>query len=77
MTRSPKVTANQVVSVLKRANFIILRQKGSHLIMRHESDMSRRCVIPVHGSQIIKPGTFHSILNGANLSVEEFIDLLR
>lgn len=77
MTKSPRVTAKQIVSALQKADFIILRQKGSHLIMRHQTDLSRRCIVPLHGAKTIKPGTFHSILNGANISVEEFIDLLR
>ncbi len=41
-----------------------------------ETDLERRCVIPVPGSTIVKPGTLQSILRGAVLSTEEFRKLL-
>ena len=44
--------------------------------MRHETDMTKRCVIPLHLSVTIKPGTLQSILKGAGISTEEFIKLL-
>lgn len=76
MTRLPRVTGKEIVSCLKKAGFVILRQKGSHLVMRHETDLTRRCVIPLQGSKIIKPGTFHSIIKGAGISAEDFFKLL-
>jgi predicted RNA binding protein YcfA (HicA-like mRNA interferase family) len=39
--------------------------------------LSRRAVIPVHGSKSIKPGTLRAILKGCGISVEEFKDLLK
>ncbi|MDP3731498.1 MAG: type II toxin-antitoxin system HicA family toxin [Candidatus Omnitrophota bacterium] len=39
--------------------------------------MTRRCIVPVHGSKIIKPGTLQSILRGAGISTEEFLNLLK
>lgn len=44
--------------------------------MRHATDVSRRAVVPLHGSQPIKPGTLRAILKGAGLSVEELKTLL-
>ena len=76
MTKSPRVSGREAICALQRAGFIIKRQSGSHVIMRHSNDLDRRCIVPLHGSKIIKPGTFHSILKGAKISVEEFITLL-
>jgi len=77
MTKMPRISGKEVISALQRAGFIIRHQKGSHVVMRHQSDLSRRCVIPVHGSQIIKSGTLNSILRGASISIEELISFLK
>lgn len=76
MTRTPRIPGKEVVRALEKADFIIKRQSDSHVIMRHETDLERRCVIPVHGSTIVKPGTLQSILRGAGLSTEDFRKLL-
>lgn len=77
MTKLPRVSGKDVVRALQKHGFFIKRQSGSHVIMRHETDFSRRCVIPLHGSKTIKPGTLYSILKGAGLSIEEFNELLK
>ncbi len=77
MTKLPRISGKKTISALQKAGFIVRRQKGSHIIMRHKTNLSRRCVIPLHGSQTIKPGTFRSILRGAGISKEEFINLLK
>lgn len=77
MTKLPRISAKEAIRALQKAGFFVKRQKGSHVIMRHKTDLNRRCIIPVHGSKPIKPGTLHSILKGARISVEEFIELLK
>ena len=77
MTKLPRISGKEVIRALERHGFFIKRQSGSHAIMRHQTDLTRRCIIPVHGSKTIKPGTLYSILKGAGLSVEEFISLLK
>jgi predicted RNA binding protein YcfA (HicA-like mRNA interferase family) len=75
MTRLPRVSGKEIIRALEKADLFIKRQKGSHVIMRHRTDLNRRCIIPLHGSKTIKPGTFLSILRGAGISIEEFIKL--
>jgi len=77
MTRLPRITGKEAVRAFEKAGFFIKRQSGSHIIMRHRTDLNRRCIIPLHGSKIIKPGTLQSILKGAELSIEEFSRLLK
>lgn len=77
MTKLPRISGKEVIRALEKHGFFIKRQSGSHIIMRHQTDLARRCVIPVHGSKIVKPGTLQSILRGAGLSVEEFAKLLK
>ena len=76
MTKLPRVSGKEVIRALEKHGFFVKRQSGSHVIMRHQTDLTRRCVIPVHGSKTVKPGTLHSILKGTGISVEEFTKLL-
>lgn len=48
--------------------FSVVRQKGSHVILRKETSA---CVIPKHRE--IKKGTLLGILKQANISLEEFL----
>lgn len=77
MTKLPRISGKEVIRALEKHGFFIKRQSGSHVIMRHQTDLMRRCVIPLHGSKTIKPGTLQSILRGAGLSTEEFLGFLK
>ena len=72
MPKLPLVSGTEVVRTLERLGFILLRQKGSHIILRRGST---GCVVPNHRE--IKMGTLSGILKQAGVSVEEFIESLR
>jgi len=75
MSRIPVVSGRQVVAALTRLGYVAVRQRGSHVRMRHPSDSSRRPVtVPDHRS--LKPGTLHAILRDANLTVDELLELI-
>jgi predicted RNA binding protein YcfA (HicA-like mRNA interferase family) len=76
MSQLPQVPGQRLIRALQRAGFIVLRQAGGHAILRHVSDLSRRAIVPVHGSYPIKPGTLRAILKGANLTPEDLRELL-
>lgn len=61
------------MNVLKRAGFYVRRQKGSHVIMRRDRPFAQ-VVVPSHKS--IDTGTLDKIIDGAGLTIEEFVDLL-
>lgn len=74
MTRLPRgLSAKKVVRALKKAGFYIRRQKGSHIIMRRNEPFAQ-VVVPNH--KTIDTGTLDVIIEGTDLSIEEFIDLL-
>ncbi len=76
MSSLPQVSGSRLINALKKTGFVILRQKGSHVLMRHRDDLSRRATIPVHGSKSIKPGTLRAILRGVQLNEEDLKQLL-
>lgn len=65
------VNGAEAARALRRAGFEILRQTGSHLIMRKDS---RTVVVPQH--KPIKPGTLKGMIEQAGLTVEEFVALI-
>lgn len=74
MTKLPRgLSSKKVINALQRANFYIRRQKGPHIVMRRDNPFAQ-VIVPRHRS--IDTGTLDVILEGANLSVEEFIKLL-
>ena len=75
MPRLPSLTARKVIRALKRAGFVEDRQKGSHFILIQTATKART-VVPVHAGRTIKEPLLRGILRDANLSVEDFIDLL-
>lgn len=76
MSRLPEVTGTDVIRALRRAGFEQVRQKGSHVLMRHRDDVSRRATVPVHKGKTLPRGTLQAILRGARLTVDELIALL-
>ena len=57
MTRTPRIPGKEVVRTLEKAGFIIKRQSGSHVIMRHATDLERRGGI--WEKDLMMPGWIH------------------
>ena len=76
MSSLPQASGARLVNALEKIGFVALRQKGSHVLMRHREDFSRRATIPMHGSKPVKQGTLRAILRGAQIDVEELKKLL-
>lgn len=71
----PRVTAEDMIRVLERMGFHLVRQSGSHKIYKNAA--GRRVTVPYHRKRILHPKVVKSILADADLTVEEFIRLLR
>jgi len=67
------LSGKEVVSALQKAGFYIKRRKGSHVVLRKDSPFTQ-VVVPDHKN--IDTGTLDSILDGANLSTDDFIKLI-
>jgi predicted RNA binding protein YcfA (HicA-like mRNA interferase family) len=71
--RLPVVSGAQLVAVLERRGWQVLRQRGSHVRLRHP-DRSVFLVVPLHRE--LKNGTLNGILRDAGLDRDELRDLL-
>ena len=67
----PHVSGAEVVRALQKLGFIVLRQKGSHVVMRREMF---GCVIPQNRE--LKIGTLSGLLKQAGVTSGEFMEAL-
>lgn len=75
MSKLPRsLSGREVVRALEKAGFYTKRHKGSHIVLRRDSPFAQ-VVVPDHKS--IDTGTLASILDGADLSVEDFLKLTK
>jgi predicted RNA binding protein YcfA (HicA-like mRNA interferase family) len=71
----PSVSGERVVRALKRAGFVELRQKGSHVSLEKRSaEIIFRTVVPMHSA--LAKGTLADILKQSGLTLDEFLELL-
>jgi len=74
VNRLPRdLSYRRVVAALKRAGFSLRRQKGSHIVMRRDEPFAQ-VVVPAH--RAIDTGTLASIIVGAGMTTDEFLELL-
>jgi predicted RNA binding protein YcfA (HicA-like mRNA interferase family) len=71
----PAVPGKKLVAALEKAGFVQIRQKGSHVRMRHSD--GRVTTIPLHTNQIIGKGLLRKILRDVEWSIEDLIHNLK
>ncbi len=74
MSKLPRqLSYKKVIAALRRAGFRVHRQRGSHIVLVR-NDPYAQVIVPAHRS--LATGTLGDILDGAGLTLEQFIDLL-
>lgn len=72
------VSGDRVVRALKHLGYMQIRQKGSHVILRHEGPPVHTITVPLHNP--LKAGTLHGILSEIaqmrSITIESITDLL-
>ncbi len=75
MTEIPSLSYRKVVNALQRAGFVVVRQRGSHIrLQKRTKEKVIKLTVPAHAP--IKKTTLARIIKDANLSLEEFRELL-
>ena len=74
MSRLPRLIGSEVVRALQKADFEIIRQRGSPIYMKHVD--GRATVVPVHKGEDLGPGILSKILRDVELTRHEFRELL-
>ncbi|AEJ20800.1 type II toxin-antitoxin system HicA family toxin [Gracilinema caldarium] len=73
MSKLPRISGRQAITALQKAGFTVIRQTGSHIVLKR-SDPFAQLVVPDHKE--LDTGTLRAIIRQANISVNEFLNLL-
>lgn len=71
MPKLPVISAAEAIKALERLGFAVVRQRGSHIVLRRDSS---GCIVPNHRE--LKIGTLSGVLKQAGISPDEFIKAL-
>lgn len=70
MTKLKPAKSKEVIRVLKKKGFNLVRQSGSHAIFRHPD--GRWTTVPIHKGKDVSKGIMYKILKDAGMTVQEF-----
>jgi predicted RNA binding protein YcfA (HicA-like mRNA interferase family) len=73
--RLPRVTGAEAIRVLEKAGFLLVRQSGSHKIFKNAE--GQRVTVPFHSGKTLHPKVLKNILKDADLTLDEFKELIR
>lgn len=73
MSKLPIISGAACVKALEQVGFVVDRQRGSHIILVREDP---RSTISVPDHKELDRGTLRAVIRQADLSVDEFIELL-
>lgn len=68
---TPRLTADQVIAVLKRHNFALAGQSGSHQKWRNASS-GKQVIVAYHRGRMLPLGTMRSIIEGSGIPLSEW-----
>ena len=75
MPKLPVISGKELITALKKAGFVEVRQKGSHIsLQKITSEITYKTVVPLHRE--LAKGTLIDILNQTGLSRDNLLDLL-
>ena len=72
MSRLPRTSGDRVVRALKKLGFVEARQRGSHVVLRKETEHGAvGCAVPLHKELAV--GTLRGVLKQAKVEEEELL----
>ena len=76
MPKLPVISGKELVRVLKKAGFVEVRRKGSHVsLQKVTAEKTFKTVVPLHRE--LAKGTLLDILHQTGLNKDELIELLK
>ncbi len=73
MPKLPVISGKEAIDTLKKDGYFVIRKKGSHFQLSHKEKKS--ITIPFH--KTLDRGTLRKIIRSAEISVIEFITLMK
>lgn len=75
MPKLPIIKAGELIKALNRLGFLKFYQVGSHAQFKNSA--GKKITVPVHSGKDIGKKTLKGIIDDLDLTVEEFIKILR
>jgi predicted RNA binding protein YcfA (HicA-like mRNA interferase family) len=72
LVKSPRISGDELIKILQDIGFEIRRQRGSHVVLRHENKV---CVVPLHKE--LKSGTLKGVCEQAGVTQQQLTDALK
>lgn len=73
--KMPVVSGEELIRALAKFGYVAVRQKGSHVRLRHATETSRQPVtVPLHDE--VAFGTLRRILRDARITIEDVLSAL-
>ena len=75
MSKVPSLSYQKIINALQRDNWIVVRQKGSHIRLEKKlPDETLKITVPAH--KPVKRSTLAKILKQARMNLDYFLELL-
>lgn len=75
MPKLPLLSGKDVVKVLQKIGYFHIRTRGSHAILKKQSQEGNKTIpVPLHKE--LAKGTLKSIMNQADISLEDLLNLV-
>jgi len=71
MPKIPVLKPRQVITILEKMGFAAVRQKGSHIQLKHPD--GRQTTVPNHKGRDLSPLLLKKIIKDIKTSIEEFL----
>ncbi|OQX72683.1 MAG: hypothetical protein B6D61_13415 [Bacteroidetes bacterium 4484_249] len=75
MHKLPLISAKEAIKAFEKLDYQIIRQKGSHIRMRHRTN-NRKLPLTIPNHKTLGKGLLRKLLRDAELSVDSFLELL-
>jgi len=69
------ISADKLIKILAKTGFTPVRQRGSHMILRHPD--GRSTVVPMHPGEEIGRGLLLKILRDVGLTKKDYLKLAK
>ncbi|KKP40554.1 MAG: YcfA family protein [Candidatus Peregrinibacteria bacterium GW2011_GWF2_33_10] len=75
MPKLPIISGKNLLKILKKYEYVQVRQKGSHVFVEDKNG-ELSTVIPVHRNEDLGKGLLRSIINDLELDVEDLLNMI-
>ena len=72
----PIISAKESIRCFKKLGYVIARQKGSHIRMKHFSSPADKKPLTIPNHKVIGRGLLRKLLRDAEISLEDFLEVL-